>query len=203
MLDSLLENLNYINVMILMAVESSFIPFPSEVVVPPAAYMAAEGKMSFSLVLLFATFGSLIGATINYFLALFVGRPIVYKFAGSKLGRMCLLNEEKIMQAEKYFDKHGAIATLIGRLVPAVRQLISIPAGLARMNFGYFTLYTIIGAGFWNVVLACIGWYLHSIVPLNELNQQVEIYERPIIITICALVIVGLAYYLYKVFKKN
>ncbi|MBQ0088262.1 MAG: DedA family protein [Prevotellaceae bacterium] len=203
MLDSLLENLNYINVMILMAVESSFIPFPSEVVVPPAAYMAAEGKMSFSLVLLFATFGSLIGATINYFLALFVGRPIVYKFAGSKFGRMCLLNEEKIMQAEKYFDKHGAIATLIGRLVPAVRQLISIPAGLARMNFGYFTLYTIIGAGFWNVVLACIGWYLHSIVPLNELNQQVEIYERPIIITICALVIVGLAYYLYKVFKKN
>lgn len=203
MLDSLLENLNYINVMILMAVESSFIPFPSEVVVPPAAYMAAEGKMSFSLVLLFATFGSLIGATINYFLALFVGRPIVYKFAGSKFGRMCLLNEEKIMQAEKYFDKHGAIATLIGRLVPAVRQLISIPAGLARMNFGYFTLYTIIGAGSWNVVLACIGWYLHSIVPLNELNQQVEIYERPIIITICALVIVGLAYYLYKVFKKN
>lgn len=203
MLDSLLENLNYINVMILMAVESSFIPFPSEVVVPPAAYMAAEGKMSFSLVLLFATFGSLIGATINYFLALFVGRPIVYKFAGSKFGRMCLLNEGKIMQAEKYFDKHGAIATLIGRLVPAVRQLISIPAGLARMNFGYFTLYTIIGAGFWNVVLACIGWYLHSIVPLNELNQQVEIYERPIIITICALVIVGLAYYLYKVFKKN
>ena len=150
-----LENLNYWTVTLLMAIESSFIPFPSEVVVPPAAYKAAAtGELNVWLVILSATLGALIGAFINYFLALWLGKPIVYKFANSRFGHMCLLDEQKVMKAEDYFIRHGAIATLVGRLVPAVRQLISIPAGLARMNIAKFALYTAIGAGIWNAVLA-------------------------------------------------
>jgi membrane protein DedA with SNARE-associated domain len=137
----LLDELNYLNVTILMAVESSAIPFPSEIVVPPAAYMAAEkGEMSIPLVIVFATLGSCIGAAINYVVSYYVGRPIVYKFVNSRLGHICLLNQEKMERAEAYFDSKGAIATLIGRLIPGIRQLISIPAGLAKMNFGYFLL---------------------------------------------------------------
>ena len=130
-----LDNLNYTTVTTFMAIESSFIPFPSEAVVPPAAWKAAvTGEMNVFLVVLFATLGALLGALFNYFLALWLGRPIVYKFANSRFGHMCLIDEEKVKYAEEYFDKHGAISTIIGRLVPAVRQLISIPAGLARMG---------------------------------------------------------------------
>ena len=159
-----LENLNYTTVTTFMAIESSFIPFPSEAVVPPAAWKAAvTGEMNVFLVVLFATLGAIIGALFNYFLALWLGRPIVYKFANSRFGHMCLIDEEKVKYAEEYFDKHGAISTIIGRLVPAVRQLISIPAGLARMGLGRFLLYTILGAGTWNIILAILGYYMSKI----------------------------------------
>lgn len=195
---TLAEKLDYFYVTLLMAVESSVIPFPSEVVVPPAGYMAAEGNMNIVLVILFATLGSLIGAAANYVVSYYVGRPIVYKFAESKLGHLCLLNKEKIQRAEAYFEKHGVVATLIGRLVPAIRQLISIPAGLAKMNFFKFALYTTVGAGLWNVVLALLGYYLHSVVPYNELQSVVKEYEKPIIIGICAVVAIVVAIMIIK-----
>lgn len=159
-----LDNLNYGTVALFMAIESSFVPFPSEAVVPPAAWKATvTGSMNIFLVVIFATLGAIIGALFNYFLALWLGRPIVYKFANSRIGHMCLIDEEKVKYAEQYFDEHGAVSTIIGRLVPAVRQLISIPAGLARMGLGRFLLYTTIGAGAWNIILAILGYWMSKI----------------------------------------
>ena len=199
-----LENLNYWTITLLMAIESSFIPFPSEVVVPPAAYKAAAtGELNVWLVILFATLGALIGAFINYFLALWLGKPIVYKFANSRLGHMCLLDEQKIVKAEEFFVRHGVVATLIGRLVPAVRQLISIPAGLARMNIAKFALYTAIGAGLWNAVLAAMGYYLESVVPEDQLLATVTKYSHEIGYGILAVVVIALAIIIYKGVKKK
>ncbi len=167
-----LDHLNYWTITLLMAIESSFIPFPSEVVVPPAAYKAAvSGEMNVFLVVLFATIGANIGALINYYLAKWLGRPIIYKFANSRFGHMCLIDEAKVQNAEVYFEKHGALSTFIGRLIPAVRQLISIPAGLAKMKLSVFLIYTTLGAGIWNAILAAIGYYL-STVPGIETEEQ-------------------------------
>ena len=195
-----LGHLNYWVITLLMAIESSFIPFPSEVVIPPAAYMAAAtGEMSLWLIILCATLGALIGATVNYVLALYLGRPIIYRFANSKLGH--LIDEEKVKLAEHYFDEHGAIGTIVGRLVPAVRQLISIPAGLARMRFGRFLLYTAIGAGAWNCILGAIGYALASVVPYEQLDETVAEYSVYLKVL---MLLVGLAavYYLYRQYKK-
>ena len=197
-----LRHLNYWVITLLMAIESSFIPFPSEVVIPPAAYMAAAtGEMSLWLIILCATLGALIGATVNYVLALYLGRPIIYRFANSKLGHLCLIDEEKVKLAEHYFDEHGAIGTIVGRLVPAVRQLISIPAGLARMRFGRFLLYTAIGAGAWNCILGAIGYALASVVPYEQLDETVAEYSVYLKVL---MLLVGLAavYYLYRQYKK-
>lgn len=198
-----LDNLNYWTITFLMAIESSFIPFPSEVVVPPAAYKAAAtGELNVWLVILFATAGAIIGALINYFLALWLGKPIVYKFANSRIGHMCLLDQEKVETAEKFFRKHGAVATLIGRLVPAVRQLISIPAGLAKMGIAKFVAFTALGAGIWNTVLAALGWYLEAIVPEDQLISTVTEYSHEIGYVIIALVALALGYIIYKGVKK-
>lgn len=198
-----LDNLNYWTITFLMAIESSFIPFPSEVVVPPAAYKAAaSGELNVWLVILFATAGAIIGALINYFLALWLGKPIVYKFANSRIGHMCLLDQEKVETAEKFFRKHGAVATLIGRLVPAVRQLISIPAGLAKMGIAKFVAFTALGAGIWNAVLAALGWYLEAIVPEDQLISTVTEYSHEIGYVIIALVALALGYIIYKGVKK-
>lgn len=167
-----LDHLNYWTITLLMAIESSFIPFPSEVVVPPAAYKSAvSNEMNVFLVVLFATIGANIGALINYYLAKWLGRPIIYKFANSRIGHICLIDEAKVQKAEQYFEERGALSTFIGRLIPAVRQLISIPAGLARMKIGTFLLYTTLGAGIWNAILAAIGYYL-STVPGIETEEQ-------------------------------
>ena len=197
-----LGHLNYWVITLLMAIESSFIPFPSEVVIPPAAYMAAAtGEMSLWLIILCATLGALIGATVNYVLALYLRRPIIYRFANSKLGHLCLIDEEKVKLAEHYFDEHGAIGTIVGRLVPAVRQLISIPAGLARMRFGRFLLYTAIGAGAWNCILGAIGYALASVVPYEQLDETMAEYS---VYLKALMLLVGLAavYYLYRQYKK-
>lgn len=188
----ILAHLNYFWVTVLMAIESSFIPFPSEVVVPPAAYLAANGKMNVVLVVLFSTLGCNIGALVNYYLAKYLGRPVVYKFASSKLGRLCLLSPEKVEQAEHYFVKNGAKSTLIGRLIPGIRQLISIPAGLSGMPLGPFLLYTTIGGGAWNILLAALGYYLGTIVPEDQLVPTVVAYTKPIGLAITAIVIVFL-----------
>jgi membrane protein DedA with SNARE-associated domain len=198
-----LDNLNYWTITLLMAIESSFIPFPSEVVVPPAAYKAAAtGELNVWLVVLFATLGALIGAFINYFLAVWLGRPVVYKFANSRLGHMCLLDEQKVVKAEEFFVRYGVAATLVGRLVPAVRQLISIPAGLARMNIAKFALFTAIGAGLWNGVLAAMGYLLEAVVPEEELIATVTKYSHEIGYCIIAIVALALAYLIYKGVKK-
>lgn len=172
------ENANYWFVFIFMVIESSFIPFPSEVVVPPAAYLAStRGDLNAWMVVLVATAGAIVGALINYYLSLWIGRPLVYKFADSRFGHACLIDRAKVDKAEKYFDKHGATSTFIGRLIPAVRQLISIPAGLSRMNIGVFVIFTGLGALVWNAILGLLGWYLSTIVPVDQLYAAVEKYN--------------------------
>lgn len=200
-----LENLNYWTITLLMAIESSFIPFPSEVVVPPAAYMAAEnnGQLNVFLVVLFATLGANIGALINYYIARFVGRPIVYRFANSRLGHMCLIDEAKVKHAEAYFEKHGALSTFVGRLIPAVRQLISIPAGLARMRLSTFLLYTTLGAGIWNSILAALGYYLHSVVPKDQLLSKVTKYSHELGYVFIGIGVLIVAVLVYKGMKKK
>lgn len=202
-----LDHLNYWTVMILMIIESSFfIPFPSEIVVPPAAWMATvEGKMNIYLVVLFATIGANIGALINYYFAKWLGRPLIYKFANSRLGHICLLNEHKIRKAEIYFEKHGSVSTFVGRLIPGIRQVISVPAGLARMKIGVFLLYTTLGAGIWNCILAAIGYYIAHIpgVQTKEdmLAKAVE-YSHEIGLIIVGLLLFVVGFLLYKGLKK-
>ena len=199
-----LDHLNYWTITLLMTIESSFIPFPSEVVVPPAAYRAAStGELNFWLVIFFSTLGAVFGALINYYLALWLGKPIVYKFANSRFGHMCLINQEKVEIAEKFFNKHGVIATFIGRLVTVVRQLISIPAGLAKMHIGKFIAYTALGAGIWNGVLAALGWYLEKWVPEDQLISTVSEYSHEIGYVIIGLVILAIGYLIYKGIKKK
>lgn len=202
-----LEHLNYWTVTLFMAIESSFIPFPSEAVVPPAAWKAAvTGEMSVALVVFFATLGALIGAFVNYYLALWLGRPIVYKFANSRFGHMCLIDEAKVKHAEEYFDKHGAMSTFIGRLVPAVRQLISIPAGLARMGLGRFVLFTTLGAGVWNSILAALGYWMASIPGMDTeeaVMQKVKEYSSEIGIAFAVIAVAIVVYLIYKGCKKK
>ena len=268
-----LDHLNYWTITLLMAIESSFIPFPSEVVVPPAAYKAAGGNSDLNvfLVVIFATIGANIGAIINYYIAYFVGRPLVYKFANSRFGHMCLIDEAKVQNAEHYFDKHGALSTFIGRLIPAVRQLISIPAGLAKIGaiinyyiayfvgrplvykfansrFGHmclideakvqnaehyfdkhgalstfigrlipavrqlisipaglakmklstFLLYTTLGAGIWNAILAAIGYYLQSVVPEEQLLSTVTEYSHELGYCFIAIGVLIVGFLIYK-----
>lgn len=198
-------HLNYFWITVLMAIESSFIPFPSEVVVPPAAYFACtEGSnLNIYLVVVFATLGALIGALVNYYLAVWIGRPLVYKFANSRFGHMCLIDEVKVVKAEQYFDKHGAISTFIGRLIPAVRQLISIPAGLARMNLAKFMLYTSLGAGLWNIVLAALGYWLSTFIPKDQLYAQIEHYNQYLTYFGYGIGVVVVLFILYNAFKKK
>lgn len=198
------DNASYLLIFVLMTVESSFIPFPSEVVVPPAAYLACtKGDMNVFAVVLVATAGALCGALINYFLSLWIGRPLVYSFADSRLGHALLINREKVENAEKYFDSHGAVSTFIGRLIPAVRQLISIPAGLARMNLGVFCIFTALGAGIWNGILAVLGWWLGRTVPLDQLFIQVEKYNDYLTWAGLAIGVVCLGVIIYNLLRPR
>ena len=202
-ISSLLGNLNYGTILFLMLLESTVVPVPSEFVVTPAAYHAAGGNLDVFLVILFATIGADLGASINYVVAYYVGRPVIYRFANSKWGKMCLLNQEKVEKSEKYFDDHGIVATLTGRLIPGIRHMISIPAGLAKMNYWKFLLYTTIGAGAWHAILAGLGWYLHSIVPEDQLNDKITEYADYIKFIIIALVLVAIAYFALKYYLKK
>lgn len=198
------EHLNYWTVMMLMAIESSFIPFPSEIVIPPAAYFSMHnGNLSIYLIVLFATLGAIVGALVNYFLAKIIGRPLIHALAESRFGHICMLSSEKVTKAEEYFEKHGAISTFLGRLIPAVRQLISIPAGLARMSLVKFCVFTALGAGIWNVVLALLGYWLSLFVPEAELFDQIEHYNKYLTYAGYALAGFILIYIMYHIFKKK
>ena len=170
--------------------------------------MAATGQngLNVFLVILFATIGAGIGAAVNYILSLLLGRPIVYAFANSKLGHLCLINEEKVRYAERYFDKNGAVSTLVGRLIPAVRQLISIPAGLARMKFLPFISYTMLGAGIWNCILAAIGYNLAKVPGIEtqeQLLEKVNKYSHEIGFSIMGVVVVVLLIMFYKKKRRS
>jgi len=190
-IDWYMANLNYFTVALLMAIESTFMPLPSEVVVPFAAYKAAQGDLNVFLVVLFGTIGALCGSLINYTLAYYLGRPIVYRFAESKAGKLFLLSKEKVIHAENFFLKNGRTSTFIGRLVPGVRHLISIPAGLAKMNLRDFMLYTFVGAGIWNIILAIIGFYLY------EIRDQIFPYIGHILLGL------GIVFTIYLIIKAR
>ena len=202
-----LDHLNYWTITLLMTIESSFIPFPSEVVIPPDAYKSAvNDEMNVYLVVLFATIGANLGAIINYYLAYWLGRPIIYKFANSRFGHMCLIDEAKVQHAEEYFDKHGALSTFVGRLIPAVRQLISIPAGLARMKLSTFLLYTTLGAGLWNGILAAIGYHLASVPGIESEEQllaRVGEYSHELGYFFIAVGVFIVGFLVYKALKKK
>ncbi len=198
-----LNNLNYWTITLLMAIESSFIPFPSEVVVPPAAYKAYHGELNIWLVILFSTLGAEVGALVNYYLAKYLGRPIIYSFAESRVGRMCLLSAKKMEQAEAFFNKHGVISTFIGRLVPAVRQLISIPAGLARMNMPKFLIFTALGALTWNSILAVLGYVAGRALPREEFDAFINEKSHAIGMVFVAIFVLIVAYLAYQGFKKK
>ena len=203
LLGGLLNNLNYGTILFLMLLESTVVPVPSELVVSPAAYHAAGGNLNVWLVILFATIGADLGASINYAAGYWLGRPIIYRFANSRLGHLCLLNQEKVEKSEHYFNDHGAVATITGRLIIGIRHLISIPAGLAKMNYWRFLLYTTIGAGVWHAILAALGWYLHSIVPESELNDRIVEYGDYIKWIIIALVIAGIVFFMVRKYVKK
>ena len=208
LIDFVLFNLNYWWVFVFMTIESSFIPFPSEVVVPPAAFlsMTPDSPMNILLVVLVATLEADMGALINYYLAKWLGRPIVYKFADSRIGHMCLIDRAKVEHAEAYFREHGAASTFFGRLIPAVRQLISIPAGLAGMPLRSFLLYTTLGAGIWNSVLALLGYIIYRIYPASSTQQVADLakgYSHEIGYVILALAVVVVGVLIYKGAKKN
>ncbi|MCM1369394.1 MAG: DedA family protein [Candidatus Amulumruptor caecigallinarius] len=203
-----IEHANYMFIFVFMVIESSFIPFPSEVIVPPAAYLAcrnvgAGSDMNIFMVVVVSTLGALVGAFINYYLALWVGRPVVYSFANSRFGHACLIDSEKVNKAERYFDEHGAISTFIGRLIPAIRQLISIPAGLSKMNVGQFAIFTTLGALIWNAILAGLGWWLSEHVSPDVLFDKVEEYNRYLTWCGYGLAVLCVAFILWNAFKPH
>ena len=193
------DNLNYATITLLMAIESSFIPFPSELVVPPAAYKALQpgSGLNIALIVFFATLGALIGAYINYYLAKILGRPIIYKFADSRLGHFLLLDVEQVEKAENYFREHGAISTFVGRLITVIRQLISIPAGLAKMKLAPFTLYTFLGAAIWNCVLALLGYFAHG------QKDIIEKYNSELAIALLGFGVLFIGYMVWNAVKPK
>ncbi|MDR0618687.1 MAG: DedA family protein [Bacteroidales bacterium] len=205
------QNLNYWTITLMMTIESSFIPFPSEIVVPPAGYMAVAGNLNIWLVMLSSTAGALFGALINYGLAVFLGRPVIYWFADTRIGHILLLSGTKIQKAENYFSKYGSISTFMGRLVPGIRQFISIPAGLSRMKIHKFIFFTFVGAGIWNVFLTLLGYYLGLWSIKNGYDYDEVfgnnglVYEYSHIVGYCflAIAVLGVAYLVYKGFKKS
>ena len=197
-------HMNYASITALMTVESSFIPFPSEVVIPPAVYVAGDQASTLCatgtypvdvlIIVLFGTLGAVIGAVINYALSVWLGRPIIYKFADSKLGHLCLLSSEKIQRAEEYFREKGNMSTFIGRFIPGIRQLISIPAGLSRMHFGAFLWWTFLGAFVWNCVLALLGYIAHG--QMDLINK----YSHELSVAILVLLAAAILYFVGKKF---
>ncbi|MFH1284385.1 MAG: DedA family protein [Candidatus Peregrinibacteria bacterium] len=196
MVDALLGitgGLGYLGVFLLMVVESSFVPFPSEIVIPPAAYLAFGGEMNVYLVVVFGVFGSMVGACINYFLARWLGRPLIYALAERKWAKFFLVSPGKVEKSEEYFLKYGGLSTFLGRLVPAVRQLISLPAGFVKMNFLRFLFFTFLGAGLWVSVLAILGYYFGA---NEEILKANALLASIVLVVVVLLAVVGI--YLWR-----
>lgn len=191
---SITEGLGYWGVMILMAIESSFIPMPSEIIVPPAAYLASLGKMNIFIIIFMGTIGSLLGAIFNYFIGYYLGRPLVYKLSEHKLAKFIFINKEKVEKSEKYFLRNSKSATFIGRLIPVIRQLISIPAGFCKMNFLSFVLYTTLGSFIWVSILAVLGYFV-------GVNQELfMLYYKEMLLV---LSIIGIIYFFIKIHNSK
>jgi len=195
--DWYMANMNYWTITLLMAIESSFIPFPSEIVIPPAAYKAANGELNVFLVVFFGSLGALIGALFNYYFAKYLGQALLLKFADTRIARMMLLDRAAVEKSEAYFRKNGNISTLIGRLVPGIRQLISLPAGLVSMNMKNFILYTVIGSTAWNIILAVLGYFFYS------QKERLELYYHEITYVMLGLGVLYFGYLIYNGFKKQ
>ena len=193
-IDLYMTNINYLTVGIFMCIESTFIPFPSELIVPPAAYKAAAGEMNIFIILIASTFGALCGSLLNYTLAYFLGRKVIFALADTKIAHLMLVNSQKVEHAADYFLKYGKSSTFIGRLIPGIRHLISIPAGLAKMPLKDFMFYTFIGAGIWNIILAVMGYFLYT------QKELLEKYYTDISYIFLALGTLFAAYILIKTF---
>ena len=187
--------LGYPGIVLLMGLESSFFPFPSEVVLPPAGFLAAKGDMNGFGVLAAGIAGSIGGALLNYFLAVRLGRPLLHRYA-----RYVLIKEKSLDRAESFFRRHGEISTFVGRLVPVIRQLISLPAGLARMEMGKFILYTTAGAGIWCTILTYIGWYLGR---NAELLRDGDIHRYTTVATMILLPLIGISLGVYIFLQRR
>ena len=199
------KNMNYGSITLLMIAESSVLPVPSELVIPPAVYIASSkdpkvnpNNLNIFFIILFGTVGALIGATINYFLlGMLLGRTVMYRFANSKAGHLLFLNGEKLQKAENYFNTHGKISTFIGRFIPVVRHFISIPAGFSKMNFAAFAIFTFIGAGLWNCCLAILGYLAHG------QSETIEKYAHELSIGIVVVAVLTVIYFIVKHFFKR
>jgi membrane protein DedA with SNARE-associated domain len=195
--DWYMGNINYATITALMAVESSFIPFPSEIVVPPAAWKAAQGELNIVLVFAASTVGALIGAVFNYYFALILGRKIIFRLASTRWARMFLIDEKGIEKAEGYFRRYGRSSTFIGRLVPAIRQLISLPAGMAKMDMPSFLLFTALGSGLWNMILMALGYFLFS------QKETLDKYYSAISFGFIVLAVLFLCYIFFRVLNAR
>ena len=185
-------HVTYWTIALMMAIESTFLPLPSEIVIPPAAYKAANGDLNIILVVISGTFGAVLGALFNYYFAKLLGNKLLMEFAKTRLARIMMVTPSNIEKSERYFDRHGKISTLIGRLVPGIRHLISLPAGLAAMKLRDFILYTAIGSMSWNIILAMMGYFFYTQKELlNKYFNHISI----------GLLILGCSYVFYLIYK--
>jgi membrane protein DedA with SNARE-associated domain len=191
------ESLGYSGLGILMAIESSFIPMPSEIIIPPAAYLASLGKMNIWLIIVFGVLGSLVGAIFNYLVGYYLGRPVVYKLASSSFSKFLFISPEKIMRAEIYFLKNSNSATFVGRLIPVIRQLVSLPAGFCKMRFLPFIFYTTLGSLIWVSILAGLGYFIGY-------NQELlKMYYQEIIMVLGILGFIWIIFKIYKIIRRK
>ncbi len=184
-------------ILFLMTLESTFIPVPSELVVPPAAWKAAQSEMNVFLVVCISTLGCIFGALINYFLAKYLGRKLIYSLVDTKIAHMLFINRENMEKSETFFIKYGRSSTFIGRLVPGIRHLISIPAGIAQMNLADFIFFTAMGSALWNSILAALGYFLYT---QQELLKK---YYKDLSIFFLIVFIIFVIYLIYKFFIKK
>ncbi|MEX0920389.1 MAG: DedA family protein [Candidatus Pacearchaeota archaeon] len=190
----IIKELGYVGIFIGMAIESSFFPFPSEAILVPAGVLVAQGEMSFLAVFVAGLVGSLVGAWINYFIALFLGRTAV-EILVDKYGRFLFINKDKLRRTDVYFEKHGEITTFIGRLIPGVRQLISIPAGFGRMNFWKFSFYTALGAGIWTAMLILVGYFFGS-----EFSSEAKLF---VFLLVSIAILFAVIVYIYRKYSSK